>query len=189
MSEQQKTIQKYVSDMLSLTHHIHEAVERQLKDERVQKDADAFPLINRLDGILEGHINSLETHLKTVGGDAPSPVKEAVSAVAGIFAGLYDKVRTDTVSKMLRDDYTALSLASIAHTMLHTTGLALQSQSTADIALSQLNDLTPVVVDLSEVIPLVVTRELIDDGEHVDLSVGPQAVKNTQKAWSREQTQ
>lgn len=187
-SENQETLTQYVGDMLSLTKHIHEAVERQKKDDRVAADPQGSTLINRLDGVLEGHITALEAHLKTLGGDATSPVKEAVSSVAGVVAGLYDKVRTDPVSKMLRDDYTALSLGAMALTMLHTTGLALKDAATADLADSQLKNVTPIIVDISEYIPLVVVRELVDAGEVVDTSVGQEAVRNTQKAWNRNVT-
>ncbi len=158
--EQHDTVRKYVADMLAVTKHIHEAIERQKDDKRVQADTNASQIVNRIDG----------------------------GAVTGVLAGLYDKVRVDAVSKMLRDDYTALSLAAISQTMLHTTGLAMKEQSTASLAHGQLSDLTPLIVDLSELIPLVVARELANDGENVDTSVGPEARRNTQKAWNREVT-
>ena len=188
MSEQHDTVRKYVADMLAVTKHIHEAIERQKNDKSVQADTDASQIVNRIDGVLEGQISALESHLEQIGGAPTSPVKDAVGAVAGVFAGLYDKVRVDTVSKMLRDDYTALSLAAISQTMLHTTGLAMKEQSTASLAHNQLSDITPLIVDLSEVVPLVVARELANDGENVDTTVGPDARRNTQKAWNREVT-
>ena len=187
-SETNETLTQYIGDTLSLTKHIHEAIERQKKDDRAKNDADAYPIIMRLDGILESQISAYEAHLKSLGGDVTSPIKEAVSMVAGVAAGLYDKLRTDPVSKMLRDDYTALSLLAIAHTMLHTTGLALKHQPTADLAGNTLADITPVIVDISEKIPLVVVREIVDGGEVVDTGVGPEAVHNTQKAWNRNVT-
>jgi hypothetical protein len=188
MSERQNTITKYVSDMLTVTKHIHEAIEKQRDDHDMQRDPDAYPVIRTLDSSLEHQISALEMHLATIGGDGGSPIKEAVGSVLGVFAGLLDKVRTDTVSKMLRDDYTALSLQAIALTMLHTTGLALKQPETANLALSQLHDLTPVIVAISDIIPLVVVRELTNDTEQIDLSVGTMAVRNTQQAWSREVT-
>jgi len=188
MSEQQATLQKYVADMLAVTKHIHEAIERQKADKRVQADTNASQIVSRIDGVLEGQITALESHLKTIGGDLSSPIKDALGTVAGVAAGLYDKVRVDTVSKMLRDDYTALSLAAISQTMLHTTGLALKDHATANLANGQLADITPLIVDLSEIVPLVVARELTDDSENVDASVGPEARRNTQRAWNREVT-
>ena len=185
MANPQETLQPYVNDMIALTKHIHQAVERQLNDARVKQFPDAYPLINRLDGVLESHIKVLEAHGKAIG-DSGSLLKDAVASVMGVAAGLYDKVRTETVSSMLRDDYTALSLAAMGHTMLHTTALGVRHQATADLALSHLTDLTPIIVEISEVIPLVVVQELQATGEINDPTVGRQAVQNTQKAWSRE---
>ena len=187
-SETNKSLTRWTGDTLALTKHIHEAIERQKDDENAKKDHDAYPLIMRLDGILEGHISAYEAHIKTLGGSVTAPVKDAVGAIAGVAAGLLDKVRGDPVSKMLRDDYTALSLLAMAHTMLHTTGLALKHQPTADLADSTLKDITPIIVDISEKMPLVVVREIIDSGEVVDTSVGGEAVRNTQKAWNRNVT-
>lgn len=188
MSETQETLLQYVGDMLSLTNHIHEAIERQKADERVQAMPDANRLVNKIDGVLEAQILTLEAHMKTLGGDPTAPVKSAIASIAGVAAGLYDKVRTDPVSKMLRDDYTALSLASISQTMLHTTGLALKSQATATLAQQQLMELSPLVVEISEIMPRLVVPELIDAGEVVDTGVADKAIANTQKAWSRENT-
>jgi hypothetical protein len=73
--------------------------------------------------------------------------------------------------------------------MLHTTGLALKQPETANLALSQLHDITPIIVDISEIIPLVVIRELSNDSEVIDRTVGDTAIRNTQKAWSRNVTE
>ncbi|MBC8120239.1 MAG: hypothetical protein H7Y22_00190 [Gemmatimonadaceae bacterium] len=186
MSERMDTLQQYVSDMLALERHIFEAVKRQTDDDHTKYLPEATRLIGKIEGMLGGHISETEQHLSSLGGDSGSPVKDAVAAVTGIAAGLIDKVRSNTVSKMLRDDYAALSLDAMGYTMLHTTGLALQHSPTADLALRHLYDLTPLIVEISEVIPLVVAKELLDDGETVDASVGPEAVRNTQKTWKNE---
>ena len=63
---------------------------------------------------------------------------------------------------MLREDYTALSLAAIRYHMLHTTGLALQDQAMADLALRHLKDWTPIIVEISQAVHPVVVQELRD---------------------------
>lgn len=184
-SKTNESLSRWTGDTISLTKHIHEAIERQLDDERVKADTNAYPIITRLDGVLESQITAYEAHLKTLGGSSTSPVKETIAKVAGVAAGMIDQVRGDPVSKMLRDDYTALSLLAMAHTLLHTTGLALKHQPTADLTAATLKDITPIIVEISEKIPHVVVRELIDAGEIVDLSVADEAERNTQKAWDR----
>ena len=90
--------------------------------------------------------------------------KAAVATALGAFAGLYDKVRKDPVSRMLRDDYTALNMASFSYTMLHTTALAFHDEPVASLALKHLQDLTPLIMHLNEVVPHVVVKELQDEG-------------------------
>jgi hypothetical protein len=109
-----------------------------------------------------------------------------VSSLFGVAASAIDMVRQEKVSKMLRDDYTALHLAAMGYTMLHTTGLGLREQQTADLALRMLKDVTPVLVRISELISNVVIRELANDVEGIDLSAADQARRNTQEAWSAE---
>jgi len=84
---------------------------------------------------------------------------------------------------MLRDDYTALNLATIGYTMLHTTGLALNDQATADLALRHLREYTSIVMEINQVIPSVVVAELRDDGGVINESVVQDAVANSQMAW------
>jgi hypothetical protein len=186
MRDAKDILQQYVSDMVSLDEHIHEAIQRQIEDDRLKQFPEAARLVKRLHGTLDTHITGLKAQLKSLGGEASGPVKEAVSAVAGVAAGLYDKVRHDPVSKMLRDDYTALSLAAISYTMLHTTGLALQNQPIADLAQRYLNDITPLIVDISQVVPGVVVKDLEDNEVLIDRAVGQEAVRKTQAAWKTE---
>ncbi len=187
MSQQEKTLQKYVSDMLSVERHIHQAFERQKDDADFKNFPQAQQFVTKTEAILKKHISILESHVKALGGDPAAPVKEAVTGALGVAAGVIDKVRqNDKISADLRDDYTALNLASISYTMLHTTGLALQHQGTADLALDHLMELTPLITQLNQLIPLVVAHELRDEGEIVNTSAGEQAVTNTQQAWTHE---
>ncbi|MBK9711983.1 MAG: hypothetical protein IPO81_11780 [Kouleothrix sp.] len=184
MRDNKDILQQYVSDMVSLDKHILEAVERQLEDQRLGSFPEARQVVSRIKQMLDSHLSGLKGELKSLGGEESGPVKEAVSAVAGVAAGLYDKVRHDPVSKMLRDDYTALSLAAISYTMLHTTALALKHQSIAELGLRGLRDVTPLIVDISQVIPGLVIKDLEDEQVLLDRAVGQEAVRKTQQAWS-----
>ncbi|HEU5100126.1 MAG TPA: hypothetical protein VFU22_13955 [Roseiflexaceae bacterium] len=188
MRDAKDILQQYVSDMIALDKHIKEAIERQLGDDRLQHFPEAAKVVNTINRTLDAHLIGLNGQLKTLGGEASGPVKEAVSAIAGVAAGLYNKVRHDPASKMLRDDYTALSLAAISYTMLHTTALALQKQPLADLAQRCLKDITPIIVDISQVIPSVVLKDLEDNQVLIDRAVGQEAVRKTQQAWSAENT-
>ena len=178
------TLQKYVSDMVAVEEHIADAVKRQTEHAEVyQHNPQVGQLIQQVARLTEQHAEHLERHLEAMGGDPAKGLKEIATEALGNIAGLYDKLRTETVSKMLRDDYTALSLAAVSYTMLHTTGLALNDRETADIALRHLEHYTPVLMQFDQIIPSVVVAELREDGMLVNESIVQEAKKNTQEAW------
>src|SRR4051812_8674445 len=103
MSRSTDILKTYVSDSLALERHLSEAFDRQAKDNSVREHSQSKALIDNLQQVCQKHIDSLDVHLRGLGGHTPSPVKEAVTSVLGMAAGMIDKVRTYTVSKMLRD--------------------------------------------------------------------------------------
>lgn len=186
MNEHQKNLQSYINDMYAVEKHVLEAVERQAENKDVQKKHEAHQVIQKIQGTLRQHVHVLDQHLDQFGGR--STVKSAVASVTGVAAGLYDQVRTETVSSMLRDDYTALSMVAVASTMLHSTALALHDKMTADIALQHLKDVTPLITEISRVIPILTVQDVHDDVETADTSVAQQAIRNTQEAWDAKHT-
>jgi hypothetical protein len=182
--ERMTTLQKYVSDMMAVEEHIGSAVKRQVKDDNLAKHTSrASEIINRIAETTERHEQDLKHHLETIGGDAAKGIKEVATAALGTLAGLYDKIRTEAISKMLRDDYTALNLAAVGYTMLYTTGLALNDQATAALALRHLQDYTTIIMEINVLIPNVVVTDLRDNGAVIAEGVLQQAIDNTQAAW------
>src|SRR5438045_2749044 len=125
----------------------------------------------------------METHAAALGDTPGKAVKDAVATVAGTLAGLYDKIRKHPVSRMLRDDSVALSLAATAYSMLYTTALAVRDLPVANVALRHLRGITPLVVELSDTIPGVVCRELAQTDPEIDATIVDLARKNTAEAW------
>ncbi len=187
MKDNKEVLQQYVGDMLAVDKHIHESVRSHRDDKHVKADADAHQILSRIESTFDTLIEEMEQLLDRLGGSASSPIKNVVTSTAGAVAGVYDKLRSETVSKMLRDDYTTLSLAAISYTMLNTTGHALNDQGTAQIAARHLRQVTPLITGVSRVIPLVVARELGEDHQ-VDTAAGGASVRETQQAWSAEVT-
>ena len=183
MQARSDTLQQYVSDMIAIEEHIANAVKRQVEDKDVLNNPQASRIIQNILQYAEQHSQHLKQHLESIGGDPAKGIKEVATSALGAVAGMYDKIRSEQVSKMLRDDYTALNLAAIAYTMLHTTGLALQDQGTASLALRHLQHYTPIIMELNQIIPSVVVAELKDDGLNVIEGSAQQAVNNTQNAW------
>ena len=180
---QLSNLRMYVNDMAALIKHIEDAIDRQVADERVQADPDAKQVVDRIHSVLRAQVLSMENHAAAVGSETGAAIKEAVASVAGVVAGLYDKVRKHPVSRMLRDDYTALSLAATAYSMLYTTALSMRELTIANVALRHLQETTPLVMDLSKVIPAVVVRELAQDDASIDTSIVSIAQQNTLEAW------
>ncbi|MDQ6924776.1 MAG: ferritin-like domain-containing protein [Candidatus Eremiobacteraeota bacterium] len=177
------SIQTYVSDMLALERHIAQPLQRQLDMQDTKKFPGALAAITSLKGLTDSHVTALEQCLEQLGGHAASPVKSAWSSLLGAGAAAIDSVRKTKVSKNLRDDYTALSLATISYTMLLATATGLGDSATADLAKRHIADYAQVVMTINRVIPEVVLTELQIDGENVQVGAGELIRKQTNEIW------
>lgn len=181
----QETIQKYLSDMLALERHILEAVERQRGDANVRAHPEVNEVVIRIDRMLKAHIAELEAIVTSVGGGKGSVVKKALGGAMGMAAGLYDKVRSHELSRMLRDDFTALNLAAISYTMMHTMALAVTEENVARLAKRHLEQIPPILASIRNTIPHVVADEIAhQDGFAVVSNAGPNAIESLAGLWS-----
>src|SRR5690606_36745500 len=160
--DRQEIINDYVTDMAAVEKHILEAVERQIGTPATKDFTEALAVLNDVRTTLARHVSALEGFNEdTRGGGLKETLKEAVTGTLGVAAGIYNKIpQEDQVSRMLRDTYSALGLATISYNMMYTTALELKDDRLAQIALDHLRDLTPLVVDLSKSVCLVVAHEL-----------------------------
>jgi ferritin-like metal-binding protein YciE len=178
-------INSYITDMISLEDHIEKALKGQIADLKDYPDfANEVRQIHRL---VEHHISDLRAlaDRRKAGGIAEA-VKRAGSAVAGVAAGVIDLVRTEGLPKNLRDDYTALSLATISYAMLYTTATALGEPEVADLAQQHLRDYTGAVNRLNTLVPASVVRYLSLEGLTVQESVVPEVGRVLKAAWEGE---
>lgn len=185
----QNALQKHLNDMMAAEEHILNVVRRQREDDTVKNHVEANKTIIEIERVLSKHVETLD-QLTEQYGVSESLTKEAVSKALGFAAGLYDKVRGDhPVSRDLRDNYTALSLAAMAYTSLHTFALAVDEERLATVAQNHLEDLTPLMVEISRVLPGVVATEVAEEVDFpTDATAGQRARENTQRAWSPEVT-
>lgn len=174
-----QTIADYVSDMAALESHIEEALDRQLTE--VKDDAEANAAVRKFHDMVKQHRDTLKAMEEETGKTIGTPIKEAGAALIGKAAGIINLVRTEGISKGLRDDYAAFSLAAISYSMLHTTATALGDSSVASLAERHLRDHADAIMRINEIMPGVVTRELEKDGHRVDNA----AVEATRKAVHR----
>ena len=185
MKTRNEAIRKHLSDMLAVESHIKEAVERQLEEDEVLKHSEATALLQKISLTVSTHCEKLEAVSEAYGGDLQAQIKQTITELVGAVAGLYNKVRQHELSRMLRDNYTALSLSAMSYTSMHAFGLAIREPQIAALAQQHLHDLTPLMVELSKVLPDVVVLEVAEESDfEVDVTVGQQAVDNTQEAWA-----
>lgn len=177
----QPSLQKYTSDLFALENHFMKAVKKQKTSEQI-KDEEVIELLHELDKMASSHVASLERHVDRLGGEVKSDIKTKIASFAGSIAGLLDAARTDTMSKMVRDDYTALSMITIGYTMLHTHALAENDEQLAELTREHLTNCTTMITEISKVVPLAVARETIDDTGRAE-EIGNLALDNTQAAW------
>jgi ferritin-like metal-binding protein YciE len=184
MKDNKEALRPYVADMVAVEKHILEAVERQRNDDDIKQFPDALQLVGRLESTLKSHVQALDSQLQGFsGGGAAGAVKQAVTGVLGAIAGVYDKVRKDTASRALRDDYTALSLASISYGMLHATALGLAQGTVAELAKKHLEEVNSLIMELGLLMPRIVLKELAFEGYTVDTGAADRAVKNLEETW------
>ena len=184
-----EVIRENLADMLGIEQHVLQTIERQTRDDRVRKFYNAYELLKRIEPVLRSHTAELERHLSTVDASFESKLKKAATSIAGSVAVFYDRLRTnEPVSRSLRDVYTSLNHVAISYGMLHTTALALNEVEIATLAQTHLTGLTPLIVELSEIIPFVLATELADEGKIEDATVAQQAAALYHQAWSHDVT-
>jgi len=177
------SLQTYLSDMLALEQHIGQPLARQTQFDDASSYGSAVAIITRIKTVSDAHVGSLESRLDTLGGDAASGIKSAWASLLGMGAAAIDSMRKTRISKSLRDDYTALSLATIGYTMLDATALALNDAPTAALARRHLADYAPIVMQIGLEMPQIVLQELRATGVRVDASVADAARKDAESAW------
>lgn len=187
VSELIDAVRKHVGNQLSLEKQILEAVERQRQVDKLRESLEANKMVIEVERVLKAHIIALEQLTSEYGEDAATAVKKAVSEVFGFITGVYEKMRSQVVSRIIRDDYAALSLSAMGYTALHTFGLVANEKRIADLALQHLEDITPLIVNMSKVLPVIVAKEVGEEiGLAIDNDVAETAVRNTHSKWNRE---
>jgi ferritin-like metal-binding protein YciE len=174
-----QTIADYVGDMAALESHIEEALDRQLIE--VKDDPAALAAVRDFHDMVKQHRDTLKAIEEETGRTIGTPIKEAGAALVGKAAGAIDLLRTEGISKGLRDDYAAFSLAAISYSMLHTTATALGDSRVASLAERHLRDHANAIMRINDIMPGVVTRELEKDGHQADNA----AVEATREAVLR----
>ncbi|GAC1317213.1 MAG: hypothetical protein NVSMB2_10700 [Chloroflexota bacterium] len=179
-----KYITKYVEDLHSLVSHGLQPVGHQVESAAKRNHLDAANLIAQLQTTLQEHERVLQDRMKALGTSPTTAIQDAAASVTGFVAGLYNQVRTEAVSKSLRDDYTFVSHCSISWMMLMTTARALGDHDTEEMAERGYRDTARLVMQIDRVMPSLVCEELKQDGFAAQ-DVSQWAHDFITKAWER----
>jgi hypothetical protein len=183
-SKARQALLMYVDDVLALERDLQAAVQRQVNDDHVLEQLDAASLIKEIALFTETRITALAELSHALGGRA-GVMKEVMAAATGVLTGLYGRMRKDSVSRTLRDDYTALALVATAYSMLYTASIALRNEHASTVAQRNLCSVTPLVMQLSRLIPEVVAAELAVDHPGIDTKAVEVGREATLVAWSQ----
>ncbi|MDX1585495.1 MAG: hypothetical protein R3222_02080 [Balneolaceae bacterium] len=178
-------IGNFVSDLHSLEKHVLNAIQKQKESDKIQEISEAVELLDLLEDALTEQSQRLNQAAVRYDSAITTELKSKLAGFAGSLAGLVDGARKDPVSKLMRDNYTALSMLAAGHTMLKATALAADDEDLQHIAGNHLAELAQLVTEVSRVLPLSVVRELLDDPEQAE-EIGQLAIEKTQKAWKGE---
>ena len=179
------TVQRYLGDLIAVVRHVSEAVERHSRDDALNRVVGGAAVVTNASDVLKRQLSALEYHATTIGGVGMAGViKEAVTSLSGFLTGLYGSIRGEAASRMLRDDYTGLSFVSMCTAMLHTTALAVGDDRTADLTRQHLDELPPVILAISELVPHAVVADLAADRVPiVDPDAPTLAIKHLIDSW------
>jgi ferritin-like metal-binding protein YciE len=177
----ERTIADYVGDMAALEAHIEEALDRQLAE--VRDDPEAHAAVQRFHDMVKQHRDTVIALQEDVGSTPGNPIKAAGAALLGKAAGIIDLIRTEGISKSLRDDYAAFSLAAISYSMLYTTARGLGNQRVASLAERHLTDYAQAIERINEIMPFVVERELAKDGHQINEGAAAATRQVVPSAW------
>src|SRR5690606_12479804 len=97
--------------------------------------------------------------------------------------GLYGKVREHPVSRMVRDDIIALHVLMISYSMLRTLGLSAGHGEVASLSLKGLEQMPPIIVPLTDVLPTIVTLEISKDDPISNPAAAQTVCADMRAAW------
>lgn len=181
-----ETLTTYVSDVHALVAHGLQAIELQVENLKDVSHQDAKTAVAKFASVLSIQKGALESRVKELGGSTTGPVKDVVSAVAGVAAGVINKIRPSEAAKSIRDDYTFFSHLNIAWLMLYTTASSLGDEMTATLAKKGYGEVAGLVMYIDKIMPKIVVEELGEEKELAPKNVTDETWTMVKSAWNRE---
>jgi len=153
----------WVGDIVAIESHIEEALDRQL--DLKPGSTDVAAAIQHFHDTVRDSKKRAVAYQESIGETAGAGVIQKGAEILGKAAGLIDKVRKDTPTKALRDDYVAFNLAAVSYTLLHTTAMALADTKTEEFAAQGLKTYATLIGKVNNVLPRAAVDDLIANKE------------------------
>lgn len=178
MKQLEDILGNYLAEQVALEERVYKEVEQQLASLNGEDYADVNDLLSGIKEVLAKHFARLNGELDRLEENAHVDVTGLGSNAWEVVSEESAKWKRTLASQMLRDDYIALNAAAMGNTVLHTAALAANSKVVADVALEHLANLTSFLVQMHELAPKVVARELSREFPGIEAAVGEIAARN-----------
>jgi len=184
----QESIADWLGDIVALESHVEEAMDRQLSLE--SSDQEVATAFKRFHDTVRDSKRRAVSYQESYGSTAGNPIIKAGSNLLGKAAGMIDKMRDDSASKALRDDYTAYNHVAISYTMLYTTALAMGDDATGTFAQEGIRTYAGMVQEINQLIAKAVLADLQanDKEPSVDQSVESRVRSTINETWTTTQS-
>lgn len=182
---QSHAIADWVGDIVNIESHIEAAMDRQLALK--PENPEVAQAIQQFHDTVRASKYRAQDYENVLGKTKGGGIQETAAELLGKAAGLIDKIRKDTVTKALRDDYVAFNLAAVGYTLLHTTALALRDQKTVEFAEQGLTTYASLVQQVNHILPVATVEELVKNDEVPvsDPGVVGQARATIDRVWTK----
>jgi hypothetical protein len=187
------TLKQYLREQIALEEQLLRNVEEQLHEVQCAEYADARALLEKTKTALEGHFTPLNELLDQLERDVPLTLangsltegKREPRSNRGSNPSSREEERREQrrISRILRDDFSALNTVALNNTLLHTSALALKCHDIASVALKHIENLLPLLVEIGTLVPEVVAREISKEAPRVHAEAAEVALKNVIQAW------
>ena len=171
-------------EIAALEHYLIELLVSQQVDPALRAQPETLRFVSRTLAVLHQHASRLVALLETVPG-GPAEFTQTTVAMADRFAAYQRKPAARDAIAVLQEDNSMLNLAASHYTVLHATALAVGEQAIAGLALTHLRDLTPRVMEISRLIPLLAVQSVGSLPPAGAAAAFTAALRNTEEAWRK----
>lgn len=164
-TQRHKTLRAAISGLQALEGQLRQQIERQLESRALESQPNARAVLAAIEPRLFAHVQDLNLRLELLQG-APSTLHQALGSVFGAAASWIEAMRSDEeVSRILRDDFAALSLALVQSQLVEVAADAIADPQTAEMLRAHRAELRQALHSIEQVLPEVLLAELQEEGK------------------------